>query len=714
MRNGYHRVNYRAMPAQSRFGLISWPFHNEVCYTGEELQFRAQVLTARTNSGLDPDLLQTSNTWFANDVDSALLNVNENSWLFGDEYRPRQELSQEDFHIDLIQSERLNWPGLSTMMRVIGDYLLLRNHNLSPIYLNQPMNYVLLDVVQILKRLAMIENADYVANQLQLLRKYLRAVEIHVSPTIGSDRLFLADCRRTLEQTIQADIENKIHSQQLKNRIHHVHQQLNHVAELRHTVLHFALAEKPVNPHPYWEDFTKNQQRIEAKNEFPTLAAKACATPSADELIRSEEANHGNTLAALQLSAEDLSNCPDFKFIDQLSTEIKNAYSKSLIDLQEILRFQGILDRLLQLFDQAGEVFTLIQFREQMLNLLQNIEQFVQYSQQNIIDVLEANANAYHQYIQDKQDLRWWEKLLTNKQAQIDGFIINQDNLARFAATPTDLQLASKELLQQVNQVINHLNQQASETKQIELVSATRELVHQLMDSMHAWIGHQHQLQGLPLPEKPSPLQLSIPDVPVSKSSCQLDSDCTSAEEIVQTSSASRLTPFQFWSSAQPRSHLSMICTSDAVNCNHPPLSIGESPHSEIMGSTTGEGLTGINSKITIGFLLLLPIGVLFLKLLYDSWQESVTLPENDQAGFKKWHKKTADLLSKAIHQAEELDDEYWQNQATDFIDDFKSLEEQADKKKYNAAAMQNLHDDIEYFIKEMQGEKRLIATLAI
>ncbi|CEK12197.1 hypothetical protein [Legionella hackeliae] len=694
MRSKYHRVHYRPMPAQSRFGVIFGVLHNEASYTAEELQFRTKILTARANSGLDADLLQTSNSWFSNNQDTALTNINENSWFFNAEYRPREVLSMDDFHIGLIDNQRLNWSELGTMTRVIGDYLLLRNRDLATNHLNQPMNYVLLDTVRILKRLALVETPEYVTKQLQLLHNYLRTVEIHTSATVGSDRLFLSDCRRTIENQ-QKEIENQIHSRQLKTQIHQVQQQLNQVAELRHTILHFALSDKPVNPHPYWEHFASSQPQLESKKEFPTLAAKACGSIRSDAVTNIENKSSHRQLNVLELSAKTLSNCQDFKFVAALPESVQEAYSNSLIDLQEISRFQGILDQLEHLFDQAGEVFTIIQFREQMLGLLKNIEQFIQHSQQNIMMVLEANTNLYHEFIQSKQDLRWWEKMLTQRQEKIDDFIKNQDNLARFETTPSDLQIANKELLQQVNQVVNQLTQQASETSQLQLVSQTRDMVEQLMKSMHAWVGRQYELKGLPTPEKPPLLVSSTPVKPETLPNSPSEPVFQVNSNIKDTaipSKASRLTPFQFWASPAEIYVPSALPCGNATCNSTAALPIQSSTDSN---QNTAPHSSAMYAGVVLGFLVLLPLSILAFKLLYDSWK----IPEaknSKSEDFEAIKIKTADLLNIVNNLVAELKSSAYDDLLSFLNEDYINLLKQADKGNFDAVEMRSLHDELE------------------
>lgn len=691
MREGHHQITYRAMPPQARFGLLTRPLHDESCYTQEELQLRETILAARSQSGLDPDLLRTDMTWFSPDNQVALVNVNEGSWIFGSEYRPRQGLSRDDFHIGLI-NRQLHWPALNTITRFIGDYLLTRNNQLDDRHLNQPLNYAFLDTVQILNRMAVVHDGRYVHQQLQLLNKYLRVVETHVSPTQGSDRLFLADCRYTLEHRVARDIENKQQSQQLRLHFEQVGHQLNRVAELRHTVLHFALTEGSVNPHPYWEHFSETPRGLEGKQEFPTLSAKNCAEKTSDALTQS-----GNTqLSQLKLTPHTLDNCPALGLIDRTTTETKAAYGQSISDLQEVLRFQHILDSLLQLFDQAGEVFTLIQFRRQMNNLLLGIEQFIQQSEQHIVSVVEANSRLYHQLIQDKQDLSWWEQMTSGKVEKIDRFIQNQDNLARFPTSTSDLSAASKELLDGIHEVLNHLKQQGTETQQIAMVSSTRELVQHVMDSMHAWVGHQHEMNGLSVPDKPA--------LPISHYQGQPTADlgikplqpaAPKQESLPKTSLTQRMEAPLFFQTQAP----------DRVpSCPPNQPCIGNDTLAQINPSNpaaTGPDAAVISASFLLGTLVLLPLVFIGLKLMYDAWQTPAPRRQtpNNKEDFKQLTTQAEDLLAAASHLLSEVEISCMQ-------EEFEDLKNKAEtSQEYDNESMRDLVDELKETLSPLQSQ---------
>lgn len=287
-------------------------------------------------------------------------------------------------------------------------------------------------------------------------------------------------------------------SRQFKIKIERLYHELTNLAEKRHTGMHFAITGHDANPHPFWELY-KHSEPVSSHREFPTLAAKRCAQ-SVGESIQTfgDQDNIAVSPPPIRLTAEDLNQCAEFKFIDHLPQFVHESYGQAISDLQEVLRFQHILEQLTQLLDQAGEVFTITQFRTQMLDLIEGIEIFVKRSQTPVFEVLEANSAAYHQSIQDKQDIRWWEKWVSDKQERLDSFINNQDNLARFGVTTVDLHQVEKQIMEQTNQIKSHLHQFASEEKQLELISSAKELMQQVMQSMESWVNQQNRLAGLP------------------------------------------------------------------------------------------------------------------------------------------------------------------------------------------------------------------------
>ncbi|VEG91556.1 hypothetical protein [Legionella spiritensis] len=733
MREGYHRVKYRPMPNHARFGLSSRLFHNEACYTAKELALRSLILSTRAASGMAQELLQTDNRWFDDD-ETAFINVNEGSWIWNSELKPRFELGRDDFHIGLQTKRKVVWTQLYTMTRTFGDYLLKRNSLLSDAYLNQPMNYFLLDIVHILNRLAVISDGHYVNEQLRLLRKYIRTVEIHIPADVGSDRLFLADCRRTIESDVQTEIENKLQSRQLKDNFERLQQQLTRLAELRHTGLHFALTANSVNPHPYWEHFdSRPELRDNPHKEFPTLAAKRCAKPLTDALAETLT-THESTMRPdiLELDETILEDCADFKFIDNLPKALRKAYSESLVNLQEISRFQRIIEQVLLLFDQGGEVFTFIQFREQMQMLLQSIEQFVHYSQASIVEVMEGNTRAYHQYLQEKQDLRWWEPWLSNKAEKIDVFISNQDNLARYQVSPGDLQEASNELLQTISDLDSHLSQHTGQTGQQAMLTSLQASVQQLMSAMDAWVGHQYLLRGLSPPAKSDVFLPREEDIgekidvqkPIPVESGMRGFNPEKPEMLhpeLCTSSAARISPpITFWSpppspfKSIPSPCDVMLPGSSSTGCEYPQ--IGNSDNARNITLTPAPN--HFNAGMTLGILILLPLGLLILKLLYDAWTTQAAArtehePQGDPETFDKLVRNIEDLLAEAWHLTDNKDTDLGQS-LQDFQNDLLELKMAAiNRKSNNILKAQELFNDIDYFIKDIQEDQYTFTTQA-
>ncbi|WP_146740014.1 hypothetical protein [Legionella quinlivanii] len=704
MKEGHSRIPYRSMQDNSRLNIAARPFYDELCYTEEELQFRQRVINLRTASKIDAQLLSTEDSWFNEDKTQALATVNEGSWLLSVQYRPRHELSLDDFHAEILPPQRVSWTGLSMMMRQIGDYLLIRNDALSKAHLNQPFNYVLLDSMQILRKLAAINDAEYVSEQLQLFTQYLRAVEVMTSPMAGSDRLFLADCRSTIEKDIQFDIQQKLQSRQFKIKIERLHHELTNLAQKRHTGMHFAVTAYDANPHPFWELY-KDAQTIGSQREFPTLAAKHCAqiTSETNELA---PGSSGNLAApeSIRLTAEDLKQCPGFKFIDNLPSTIHEAYGQAISDLQEVLRFQNILEQLSQLLDQAGEVFTITQFRSQMLDLFEGIELFVQRSQAPVKEVLEANSAAYHQSIQDKQDIRWWEKWVSDKPEKIDSFINNQDNLSRFAVTPVNLQQVEKQIMEQTNQIKTHLHQFASEEKQLELISSTKELMGQVMNSMQSWVNQQNRLAGLP--EKPmlqTPITNSIPKKNKLLETKTQEPARRNRLPLTEKASAKRSERSRFFkSSPEP---LNQIFISPATDTRRPLPAYSPPSIAARSNETTAQEVAAFNPLIFFSILILLPLGIILLKLLYDRYQSRTSNPgatqEVNPLQYEESLIKAEDSLAVIAGYVSAYGDEDEKAVLEEFSDTANRLKSRQKAMHYDQNALESLLEELNDFIQD-------------
>ncbi len=566
---------YRPMPSKARFWL-----HSEHCYTEEDLLFREWVIKIRANSGIHPDYLANPSSWFADD-NQALINVYENSWFYSDAFKVRHVLTRDDFHVQPIDSQRLQWPEFYNLMQNVGDYLLLRNQDLSSEHLNQPMNYVLLDVNNILKGLSQNTNIQQVQEQLEFLTSYLRTIEKNISPLVGSDRLFLANFRSVVDSKISPQLTHLFESQLLRERLGELSKTIKKLSTDRNRILHFVLNIQEVNPHPY--DFAIDE--VENTEAYPTQAAKDCGKP-ATELIATPD-----PMPVLKLSMEQLKKCPHFKLIS-MDEEILSHYAGAISDLNELERFQKIVTQIMDLLGQAGEVYTIYQFKEQMLSLLTQIDVFIDDSSKHINFILQANTNAYHKAILEEQNLSVWKKLFSNEQQKLNTFIKNQDTLAQFPSSNIELLKTNKALRSQLSEVISHLNQPRTQEASFEAIADQTHALDRLMGSMHQWIEIQHTKKGLIAPSAPKSLK-----------------------QLLSTPSASAK-PI---SNPQPITHYPPLFnpTSSASTA---PVCPTDSPHCPIIPSAPPA--LSQNAMIYMGLVTLLPLGILALVLLY-SWNKS-------------------------------------------------------------------------------------------
>ncbi|BCA95793.1 hypothetical protein TUM19329_21540 [Legionella antarctica] len=484
-----HQASYRPLPHKNRFWLYS-----EHCYTEEDLALREWILKIRANSGIDEDYLTNPSSWFTEDQ-QALINVYENAWFYSSAFKTRHVLSRDDFHVQPVDSQRLQWPALYDLMQNVGDYLLIRNQDLPPEHLNQPMNYVLLDINFILKGLSQNSNIEQVKEQLEILTRYVRTIEKNSSPTVGSDRLFMANFRRIIDDNITPQLTYFMDTQLLKERFNELSKTIKKASTERNRILHFALNINSVNPHPY--DFSTAAPAD--SSAYPTQIAKNCGS-SNNELST-------EITSILRLTVEQLKACPNFNLIS-MDEEILSHYAKAVSDLNELDRFQNVISQVMVLLNQAGEVYTVYQFKEQMLHLLNQIEGFIDNSSLHVEAIIHANTQAYHKAIEVEQNLSLWQKWLTTEQDKLTTFIKNQDTLAQFPSTNSDLSKTNKVLKGQVNEVISHLNQSKTRKITFDSLAEQAQELNKLMLSMHQWIKIQYEIKGIEPPKLPEPLKL--------------------------------------------------------------------------------------------------------------------------------------------------------------------------------------------------------------
>ena len=416
-------TSYQAMPHRGRFWI-----HSESCYTEAELDLRVWVLKVRANSGIHNDYLVNPVSWVASD-EQALVNIYENSWFFSKAYRTRHLLTRNDFLVKPIDNQRLQWPQLYNLMKETGNYLSLRNQNLPQDHLNQPMNFILLDLNNILKGISQNPNVGQTQEQLIQVMRYVRTIETNISSFMGSDRLFLANFRSMVEMEIYPQLGQSLESQLLKERLSELSRTIKQVADERHRILHFSLTNNAVSSHPY--DF--NQEALDSLNEHPILAAKECTKRELSDADTLDD-----SMFSLKISGEQLRNCPHFSLVET-DENIYVHYAKALSDLSTLSQFQKVIDDTIELSGQAGEVYTLFQFKEKLVLLLEQVNDFIGNSFHSVEAIINANAFAYPKAIHDEQNLSFLKRWFTSEGAKLNTFIHNQDILTQYPSTSAEL-----------------------------------------------------------------------------------------------------------------------------------------------------------------------------------------------------------------------------------------------------------------------------------
>lgn len=121
-------------------------------------------------------------------------------------------------------------------------------------------------------------------------------------------------------------------------------------------------------------------------------------------MVKALQPSLKNPISTLKLTIEQLKNCPNFQLID-MQDKILDHYAKAVSDLHELDQFQTVISQTIDLLGQAGEVYTVYQFKEQLFSLLDQIELFIDESSIHIDEIIQANTQAYHQAIQHEQNL---------------------------------------------------------------------------------------------------------------------------------------------------------------------------------------------------------------------------------------------------------------------------------------------------------------------
>lgn len=649
---------YRPTPYKNRFWL-----HSEHCYTEEDIAFRTWILKIRANSGIDPDYLTNPSSWFAEDS-QAFTNIYENSWFFSNAFKTTHMLSRDDFHVQPIDTQRMQWPALYDLMQNVGDYLLLRNHNLPIEHLNQPMNYVFLDLNFILKQLSQNTNAGQVRDQLILLTQYVRKIEKNISPNIGSDRLFMANFRRIVDDKIEPQLTHKIETQLLKERLDELSKTIKQLSRERNRILHFALNTKPVNPHPY--EFST--PALEDIKTYPTQVAKECAGNSHE--VSAELA------PPLRLTMEQLKDCPNFKLIS-MDKEILEHYSKAISDLNELDRFQHVINQIMDLLNQAGEVYTVHQFKKQLLILLDEITRFVDHSSFHLEELIHINTLEYHKAIAMGQNLPLWQKWLTTEGEKLKVFINNQDTLSQFPSTSADLSKTNKILKNQVSEVIRHLNQPSNKVNTFTGLAGQARDLNKLMLSMHQWIKIQYEQKGLAAPNPPEPFELiSLQEAPRSIQATMPTKPVSMIHSIPETSS--------FFC---PKPPPTTWCPSQ---CN----------------TNNADSVTAQHYLAILGLFILIPVGILVLYFLFTQYKQEQKIPlcNGTSEEFAALMLSFEDLLTEIKGFDCRGDDDFsMRYEHLSFT--YEKLKEESYKGIYHVEELAENYEDLLYFYEEIKKE---------
>lgn len=486
-----NRATYRPMPQKNRF----WG-HNEEGYTDKELAWRQWVLEIRAHAGIHSDYLNNPSSWFKDDSE-ALIYVYSGSWVFDNTLRTtRDRLSLEQFHVHPIASQNLQWAELYHLMQDMGNYLHLRNSELIPAHYNQPMNFIILDINVMLRGLSQNPQIQQVYEQLGFISRYIRSIEMKVSAQVGSDKAFLADIRQNINEEIQPKLALLIKSQALKDRLQQLKKHLHQISLDRNLILHFALSTQAVDIHAHEFSMTM----LLDKRAYPTQAAKACAQPISTEVATNTAPTQTHILTSKQLK-----DCAHFKLITQDPALIEH-YAKAISDLYLLDQFQHIIAQISHLTGKAGELYTIHQFKEQMIGLLENIKLFISSSSVDMRIISQANTDAYYKAIQITQNLSIWERLLTTKQRDLGIFIKNQDNLALFSF---DLDETNTQAQASIEALRQHLVEHPCAKMNLNDISNQILELTQLMQSMHQ-VSAPYQTPRL---SAPTPSSISLGDL---------------------------------------------------------------------------------------------------------------------------------------------------------------------------------------------------------
>jgi hypothetical protein len=490
---------YISVEHQPRYPYSSYLYNDESCYTDTELTLREKIIELRRNADIDEKYLPKAKSWFADELDAGFTDTHKDSYFFDSKFKPKDKISSKNFIIQSLNPKSVHWP-INNIIKNIGDYLSIRNAKLPETHFNQPQNFFLLDAIEILKNLAHDSDAELVYKNLNNLIDYIRKVEMLTPPTQGSDRFFLANLRELIDKDVKMDVIQVIESQKLRVVFKSLLGATKHYHELTNTFMHFALTDAKINPHAYIDSMPL-QRGDNDLSRFPVLALTDCAKEDdSSELTVFNSKLYQQIEEEIKINPKLIEECQSLKLIDKLDESTQESYVQAVANLVELKQFTHVLENILTLLDDAGEVITVINFNQQITALLKAFDLYIHKAHETTANIKSSNKEAYYKAIQDKQELSFYERHFTDKEEELKQFIDNQDALAQHedvARTRDDLY---KEIISSCANIQSTLNELKVQAEIQQLQEKALHLFAQTENQIQALVTRHQKLNGIALP----------------------------------------------------------------------------------------------------------------------------------------------------------------------------------------------------------------------
>ncbi len=432
----------------------------EYCYTVKEMNFREDILALRLSSGIPAEYLQNSYHWFSSDPDNAFVKINADSWVYRPSFRPRDRLSRDDFLWHSVDPKSLQCP-VNTIGKFIGDYLKIRNQRLSDEHINQPMNFVLLDVLNILSHMAKDSNQERVKSALHSLQTYLNRLKMKLSAIEGNDRHFINRlCEQKLSKLIM-QLELSSDMWVFREKIESLEQSIDYIDLVAQTKMHFSLNSGQANAHVYLADEIEKEEYSAA--QFPSMALKKCIKEkqsTSSEMV----AGSSRQPQARKVDIGILEDCSELDLIDGLSDDEKQIYLSSHVKIARISEIKKVIKDLKSMLDTSGEVILVHHFSSPFLSFLQQLRSYLQDLQKEMkqLDQIQGanffknslqlqqfeQSNWFKQWVNSAKKLRL-EQYNQNSKA-LEGSLFNLQNMDKLISealeTTGKIELALKDI----------------------------------------------------------------------------------------------------------------------------------------------------------------------------------------------------------------------------------------------------------------------------